>query len=67
MAWHLMKKGDQFAENSNIMEFMIDSAEDIESPPDTSYSYAPGSIAYTAGFGKMYQSDASGSWVEMGV
>ena len=27
--------------------------------------YAPGTIAYTAGFGKMWQLAASGSWVEL--
>ena len=43
---------------------MIDSADDIDTPPTE--SYAPGSIAYTAGFGKMYMADNSGEWHEIG-
>lgn len=27
--------------------------------------YLPGAVAYTAGFGSMWQLDASGSWVSM--
>ena len=65
MAWHLLKQGEPNGEYSDHKEYMIDSASDIESPP--SESYAPGSFAYTAGFGKMYQSDASGNWHEIGV
>ena len=63
MAWHLITQGDD--QNSNYMEFLIDSADDISTPP-TDLSYAPSSIAHTPGFGHMYESDASGSWVEIG-
>ena len=67
MAWHLLKQGEENGEYSNHMEFLIDSATDISSPPTTTYKYAPGSFAHTAGFGKIYESDASGSWHEIGA
>ena len=63
MAWHLIKQGN--GQNSNYKEFLIDSNTDIASPPE-GVEYAPTSIAHTAGFGHMYESDASGSWVEIG-
>ena len=64
MAWTLLEIGNEHNQYSNYKEFMIDSADDIESPP--SESYAPGSIAYTAGYGKMYMADNSGEWHEIG-
>ena len=63
MAWHLMKQGND--QNSNYMEFLLDSATDIETPP-TNYSYALGSLAHTPGVAKMWEADASGNWVEIG-
>ena len=63
MAWILITKGDD--QNSNYMEFLIDSPTDIETPPEE-YDYAPSSIAHTPGFGHMYESDSSGAWVEIG-
>ena len=41
MAWHLITQGDD--QNSNYMEFLLDSASDINSPP-SNYSYAPSSL-----------------------
>ena len=63
MAWHLITQGDD--QNSNYMEFLIDSASDISSPP-SNYSYAPSSLAHTPGYAHMYEADASGNWVEIG-
>lgn len=63
MAWHLITQGDD--QNSNYMEFLLDSASDINSPP-SNYSYAPSSLAHTPGYAKMWESDANGNWVEIG-
>ena len=63
MAWHLVTQGDD--QNSNYMEFQIDSATDIETPP-ANYSYVLGSIAHTPGYARMWEADASGNWVEIG-
>lgn len=63
MAWILITQGDD--QNSNYMEFLIDSAEDIETPPDN-LSYAPSSLAHTPGYAQMWESDSAGNWVEIG-
>lgn len=65
MGWHIIKIGQDHGNNSNYMEFLIDSASDIGSPP-TEYSYAPSSIAHTPGFANIYEADANGEWVEVG-
>jgi len=63
MAWHIITQGDD--QNSNYMEFLLDSESDINTPP-TEYNYAPSSLAHTPGYVKMWESDASGNWVEIG-
>jgi hypothetical protein len=63
MAWHLITQGDD--QNSNYMEFLLDSASDINSPP-SKYSYALSSLAHTPGYAKMWESDANGNWGEIG-
>lgn len=62
MAWHLITQGDD--QNSNYKEYLIDSVDDIESPPDSG-NYAPSSLAHTPGYAHIYESDASGEWVEI--
>ena len=63
MAWHLITQGDD--QNSNYMEFLIDSEDDIETPP-TNYSYSPSSLAHTPGYQHVYEASSDGSWVEVG-
>lgn len=63
MAWHLITQGDD--QNSNYMEFLIDSDADINTPP-SNYSYAPSSLTHTPGFKRIWEADASGNWVEIG-
>lgn len=63
MAWHLITQGND--QNSNYMEFLIDSEEDIETPPEN-YSYAPTSLAHTPGYQHVYESASDGTWVEIG-
>lgn len=41
---------------------MVESADDLENLPDT---YAPGSIAFTAGYQDMWQLAADGTWVSV--
>lgn len=64
MAWHLITKGDD--QNSNYMEFLIDSDSDIETPPTDEYNYSLSSLAHTPGYVKMWESDATGNWVLIG-
>ena len=66
MAWHLLKKGEAFGTNSEYMEFLIDSVDDIETPPTDKYSYAPASIAHTPGWKHVYEAGSDASWTEIG-
>lgn len=65
MAWHLLTYSQKPGVNINYMEFLIDLESDISTPPQN-FTYAPGSIAHTPGYAKMYESDANGDWVEIG-
>lgn len=63
MAWHVITRGDD--QNSDWTSFLIDSAEDIETPPeDIPYSLA--SIAHTPGYAQMWEADVNKNWVEIG-
>lgn len=64
MGWHLITQGDD--QNSNYMEFLIDSVDDIDTPP-SNYSYAPSSIAHTPGYRHMYEANSNGEWIEIGA
>ena len=64
MAWHILKKGQEYGNYGNYMEYLIDSENDIQSPP--SDGYAPGSFAHTAGFTHMYEAASDGTWTEIG-
>ncbi|MBP5423950.1 MAG: hypothetical protein J6Y78_16075 [Paludibacteraceae bacterium] len=63
MAWHVVTSGAP--NKSNYMEFLLDNASDISTPP-TMYNYGPSSIAHTPGFAEMWESDAQGNWIEVG-
>lgn len=63
MSWHLITQGS--GQNSNYMEFLLDSDSDIETPP-TEMGYAMSSIAHTPGYAKIWEADSSGQWVEIG-
>lgn len=63
MAWHLLKQGNEHL--ANYMEFLIDTAADINTPP-AEYNYAPSSIAHTPGFKEVYEADADQNWVKIG-
>ena len=41
---------------------MVESSSDLANLPD----YAPGTIAFTAGFGTMWQKDSDGTWQTLG-
>lgn len=45
--------------NSDTYELMIDNASDLQ---DLEFYCAPGSIAYTTGFGTIYHLDANHVW-----
>ena len=65
MAWTVLEQGNEYNVFSNYKEYLIDSESDLSNPPDKSL-YAPGSIAHTAGYKKMYEADNQGNWVEIG-
>ena len=62
MAWHIITQGDD--QNSNYKEFLLDSEEDIEAPPDN-LSYAPSSLAHTPGFAQVWEANSAGEWIEL--
>lgn len=66
MAWTILEQGNEYNVFSNYREYLIDDATDLENPPDPA-DYAPGSIAHTPGFKKIYEADTQGNWVEIGV
>jgi hypothetical protein len=45
---------------------MLDNAADISNGTEPGKSGSIGSLAYTAGFGSMWQKDAQGAWVKLG-
>ncbi len=47
--------------NNESRDVMVTSESDLAQLD----GYLPGAVAYTAGFGSMWQLDASGSWVSM--
>ena len=63
MAWHIITQGNGYI--SNYTEFLIDSEEDIETPPED-IDYGPSSLAHTPGYGSIYEADAEGEWVLIG-
>lgn len=65
MAWHLMECGNEYNNYSNYKEFLLDSEADINNIPADG-NYSPGSIAHTPGFGKIWEADSQGRWVEIG-
>lgn len=65
MAWTILEQGNEYNVFSNYKEYMLDSASDINNPPDKN-EYSPGSLAHTAGYKKVYEADMDGNWVEIG-
>ena len=63
MAWHVITRGDD--QNSDWASFLLDSAEDIETPP-TDIPYSMASIAHTPGYAQMWEADANKNWVPIG-
>lgn len=63
--WHLMNRG-KGSIYTDSAEWMIDSAADISNGTEPEDSGSIGSLAYTAGFGAMWQKDAQGAWVKLG-
>jgi len=67
MAWTLIKMGgDGELFGHAHREYMIDSEDDMQSPPEQSEIAAPGSIAATADLTILYRKDTSGNWQKVG-
>lgn len=61
--WTLISMGgDGSNYGEGHKEFMLSSAEDINSEP-AQYTIAPGSIAYLANMTKLWMKDAEGEWI----
>lgn len=54
-------KSGEVEKNAVAQSIMVESSSDLTGL----VGYAPGSIAFTAGFGSMWQLDADGEWVEV--
>ena len=66
MAWKLMESNGDRSKDKYQAEYMIDSANDINSPPAENSKLDAGSIAYTADLLNIYQKSAGGQWVKVG-
>ncbi len=66
MAWHLISENGGKTIYSDYKEWMVDTAEDITNGSEPKHSGAISSIAFTAGYGEMWQKNASGVWVKIG-
>lgn len=64
--WHLMQKTRSNAERCGTSEWMLDDKANISDGSEPEDSGEMGSLAYTAGFGSMWQKDARGAWVKLG-
>lgn len=63
MSWTLIRMGgDGEAFGHAHREYMIDSEDDIQSPPAYTEIAAPGSIATTVNLSARYRKDVSGEW-----
>ena len=66
MAWNLIRRNNGETIHTDHVEWMLDSAADISNGTEPKRSGSIGSLAYTAGFGAMWQKDANGAWVKIG-
>lgn len=66
MAWHLMRKNNGESVHLDYLEWMLDSDKDLTNGTEPKKSGSIGSIAYTAGFAKMWQKGSDGKWVRIG-
>lgn len=61
MAWNLIRRNNGETIHTDYAEWMLDSAADISNGTEPEKSGSIGSLAYTAGFGAMWQKDAQGA------
>lgn len=66
MAWNLIRRNNGETIHTHYVEWMLDNAADISNGTEPGKSGSIGSLAYTAGFGAMWQKDAHGAWVKLG-
>lgn len=66
MAWNLIRRNNGETIHTDYVEWMLDNAADISNGTEPCKSGSIGSLAYTAGFGAMWQKDANGAWVKLG-
>lgn len=61
MAWNLIRRNNGETIHTDYVEWMLDNAADISNGTEPGKSGSIGSLAYTAGFGSMWQKDAHGA------
>lgn len=66
MAWNLIRKNNDETIHTDYVERMLDNASDISNGTEPGKSGSIGSLAYTDGFGAMWQKDANVAWVKLG-
>lgn len=66
MAWNLIRKNNGDTIHTDYVERMLDNASGISNGTEHWKSGSIGSLAYTAGFGAIWQNDANGAWVKLG-
>ena len=64
MAWNCLKENQGMGEENRRMLYMLDSSEDISSPPESDSASAMGSVAILADMSAFWVKDSAGTWTE---
>ena len=64
MAGNRLEENHGMGEGNRRAAFILDSAEDIASPPDNDTAVAMGSVAFLADMSVFWVKDGTGTWTE---
>lgn len=65
MAWIMIKAGEPNSAIGGHRDFQLDSADDIQNPPEDAISAAPGSTARTGDYAHIYNKKNDGTWKDI--
>lgn len=65
MAWILIYSGEENSALSGHREWQLDSASDIQTPPEEAQSAAPGSKAWTGDYVHVWNKQNDGTWTDI--
>lgn len=65
MAWILIRSGEANSALSGHKEFQLDSAADINNPPEEAQKAAPDSKAWTGDYVHIWNKKNDGSWFDI--